>query len=304
MSRKKVVIILNGISLRKHSFYKKFLPALSAIADVEVKETLTQHDAIHLASKVTDHYPDAIIACGGDGTLNQVINGVLQGRETEQKLPAIGLIPMGSGNDFARTVNVKYDADHLGRLIEKFETKQLDLGEIQFTDFEAKIAKKYFINVADIGMGPVVVDKVNHSDRTFGHGLAYYKSILSTFASYRPMSVSVESDDWKWSGKLRSLAVGNGKFYGHGLCIAPDAIPDDQEFNVFICGNVTALQFVWHSQALKAAKHIRIPEIHYKTTKHLKLSSEERCLVEGDGEIFGTLPAEIKLAARRISFLV
>lgn len=304
MSRKKIVIILNGISLKKKAFYKNFLPRLSDVADVDVKETLTQHDAIRLASKAADQYPDLILACGGDGTLNQVLNGVLQGRETDSKLPAIGAIPMGSGNDFARTVNLRYDVKHVVNLITSFRTSLLDLGQILFTDFDGKPALKYFINVADIGMGPEVVDRVNRSDRPFGHAFAYYKSILSTFASYEPMSVSVEDDAWQWKGKLRTLAVGNGKFYGHGLCIAPDAIPDDRLFNVFICGNVSALQFVWYSQALKAGKHIRIPEIHYKTSTRLKLSSERPCLVEGDGEIFGTLPAEIKLAERTISFLM
>src|SRR4051812_34358142 len=103
--RKNIVVILNGISLKKKKLYTEYLPALSKIANVQVKETQSRSHAISLASKAADEYVDLILAAGGDGTLNQVVNGVLTGRETETKLPVIGLIPMGSGNDFARTVN-------------------------------------------------------------------------------------------------------------------------------------------------------------------------------------------------------
>jgi diacylglycerol kinase (ATP) len=308
-SRKKdIVIILNGISLRKKFFYHQLLPALSKVANVKVLETLSKNDGVSLASKATLQYPDLILAAGGDGTLNQVVNGVLTGREAEVKLPVIGLIPMGSGNDFARTAGLKADVNQLLSLVTRFEPKMIDVGKVNFTAFHSSGLKtrdeRYFINVADLGMGPVVVDKVLRSGRPFGHGLAYYKSILSTFVSYKPMLVKATSQDWSWEGKLRTLAVGNGKCYGHGLHIAPDALLDDRLFHVFICGRVSAFDFIRFTGTLKKGRHIRIPEVHYKVATSLELSSESFCMIEGDGEIFGTLPATVSLIEKRLDFLI
>jgi YegS/Rv2252/BmrU family lipid kinase len=275
------------------------------VANVEVLETLSKNDGVSLASKATLQYPDLILAAGGDGTLNQVVNGVLTGREAEVKLPVIGLIPMGSGNDFARTAGLKADAKQLLSLVTRFEPRKIDVGKVNFTPFHSTTrSERYFINVADLGMGPVVVDKVLRSGRPFGHGLAYYKSILSTFVSYKPMQVKAISQEWSWEGKLRTLAVGNGKCYGHGLHIAPDALLDDRLFHVFICGRVSTFDFIRFTGTLKKGGHIRIPEVHYKVATSVELSSESICMIEGDGEIFGTLPATVSLIEKRLAFLI
>lgn len=305
MAKKNIVVILNGISLRKKYFYKTFLPALSKIADVQVKETLTKNDAILLASKAADQYVDAVIAAGGDGTLNQVVNGVFNGRENASKLPAIGLIPLGSGNDFARSALVRDDASQISSLIEKFQPRKIDVGQIHFTNLQSGISEmRYFVNMADIGMGPVVVDKVLRSGRPFGHAVAYYKSILSTFLQYKPMEVHVRSTDWSWKGKLRTLGVGNGKCYGHGMAITPEAVLDDRLFHVFICGNVSVFDFVRYTGHLKKGKHIQLEEIHYKTTTDISFTSEKECLIEGDGEILGKLPATVRLFEHQLDFLI
>jgi diacylglycerol kinase family enzyme len=158
--------------------------------------------------------------------------------------------------------------------------------------------------VADIGMGPEVVKRVNESGRAFGSAVAYYKSIIATFFTYKPMVVKASTPEWTWEGKLRSLAVANGKYYGHGICIAPDAIPDDDIFNVFICGDVTVFDFIRHSETMKRGKHVKMPEVLYRETTAIQFSSNDPCMVEGDGEILGKLPATVELMNRKIDFLM
>jgi diacylglycerol kinase (ATP) len=303
--RKRIAIILNGLSLRKNLFYKKFLPVIRQDHTVDVFETLSRNDGIHLSRKAAEQYTyDVILAAGGDGTLHQVVNGVLQGRESDPKTPVIGIIPLGSGNDFAKTAGIKPDASQFLKLLMDFKPKQIDVGEIIYKDFSGKKAQRYFVNVADIGMGPEVVKRVVESTRVFGSEIAYYKSIISTFLNYTPMIVHATAFEWTWSGKCRSLAVANGKFYGHGMCIAPDALPDDRLFTVFICGNVSVLDFIWHSATLKRSGYIRIPEVKYLHSTAVELASENRCLIEGDGEVLGELPATIRLIKRRIPMLI
>ena len=111
MGKRNGIIILNGISLKKKLLYHEYLPAISEIFDVEVHETLSKNDAKSLASKFTERNIDVILAAGGDGTLSQVVNGILKGREDSIRLPVVGVIPIGSGNDFVRGAGLKASVD-------------------------------------------------------------------------------------------------------------------------------------------------------------------------------------------------
>jgi len=304
--KKNAIVILNGISLKKKLFYHEYLPALSGIFSVDVHETLSKNDAKTLASKFTDRYVDVILAAGGDGTLNQVVNGILKDREEATKLPVVGVIPIGSGNDFARGAGLK-NIDHTITTLASFSPRPIDVGLIEYCirpGDETEMASSYFVNVADIGMGPEVVGKVLSSGRPFGSEVAYYKSILNTFLTYKPMVVKAVTPDWTWEGKLRTMAIASGKYYGHGLCIAPDAVIDDRLFSVFICGNVSVLDFIMHTGTLKKGKNIIMDEVLYKTCTAVELTSESPCPIEGDGEILGFLPARIRMIKKQLKFLV
>jgi YegS/Rv2252/BmrU family lipid kinase len=304
--KKNAVIILNGISLKKKLFYHEYLPVISKLFNVEVHETLSKNDAKAIASRFTDRYVDVILAAGGDGTLHQVINGMLMGREEQKNLPVVGILPIGSGNDFARGAGVKGNIEQTLKILSAFKVRPIDIGYIEFSH-EAGGTEKgsaYFINVADIGMGPEVVGKVLSSGRPFGSEVAYYKSILNTFLTYRPMVVKAVTPDWQWEGKLRTLAIANGQYYGHGLCIAPEAVMDDRMFSVFICGNVSVFDFIMQTGTLKKGKPVVMEEVWYKTATEIEFSSESPCPIEGDGEILGWLPAKIRLISRQINFLI
>jgi len=300
---KRVAIILNGISLKKKFFYSKVLPSLSSLFQVDVFETRTKRDAIGLASKAADKYYDVLIAAGGDGTLNQVLNGVLQGREGNTKLPVIGVLPIGSGNDFARALKITTDVNVLVNRLTSLKHCNFDVGKIEYHNEKEKTQFSYFINVADAGMGPEVVSKLANSGRAYGSAVAYYAAILSTFFSYKAMEVEIKAPEWQWKNKLRTVAIGNGKFYGHGLCIAPDAKPDDGIFSSFICGDVSVLEFIWYSGDLKNSTKIAHSKVEYSSARHVELTAKTSCRIEADGELLGFLPATIDILPGRIKFL-
>jgi diacylglycerol kinase (ATP) len=299
----KIAIILNGISLEKEKFYKKILPRLTSLFNVEVFETLTVNDAVTLASKAVDKRFEIILAAGGDGTLHQVLNGILQGREQYSDLPILGAIPVGTGNDFTRSVHVGKDVSKLIELLQNLKPKPIDIGKVWYTNAAGETGERLFINVVDLGMGPEVVKKVMASDRIFGSGLSYYFSILSTFLHYKVMTVHAKSDSWEWQGKMRSMAIANGNYFGHGLNIAPDALPNDKLFDVFIAGNVSALFFILKSYALKLGKKVTHAEVWYRKTTAIELTSESPCAIEADGEYLGMLPAKVELMKQTIKFL-
>lgn len=299
---KSVAVILNGISLQKKLFYTKILPALEAVARVEVFETRSKNDAINIATKVRYQKYDAMMAAGGDGTLHQVVNGLLQDNENAKNIPSLGLIPLGSGNDFARTMNVTAKSEAVQRCLSRFLSKPVDVGKISFLS-DPELPPRYFINIADVGMGPIVVERLLNSGRAFGSLVAYYMAIIHTFFTYRPETVKIQTPLWKWEGAIRSLAIANGKFFGNGIGIAPDAVVDDGKFSCFIAGKVSVLDFIIQNGRLRKGKRAIHDEIEYREADVLELSGLKTLAIEADGELTGKLPVRIEILPKRIQFL-
>ncbi len=299
---KKIAIVLNGISLKKDFFYSQILPALSCVVQPEVVESRMHEDAITLASKLVYKGFDAIVAAGGDGTLNEVVNGVLLENEQSVNIPSVGLIPLGSGNDFARTMNLKRDRASIVNVFSRFSTRAIDVGKINFLTSPTD-NPRYFVNIADIGMGPEVVARLSQSGRSFGTLAAYYAAIFRTFLTFNRIPVSARAPHWEWEGKIRSLAVANGKFFGSGIGIAPDAIPDDGIFSCFIAGNVSALDFILQQGRLRSGKRARHEAIEYREATTIELHSGSDARIEADGELVGQLPVRIDLLHKRLKFL-
>lgn len=298
----KVAIILNGLSGRKRFFYSRLLPAIREHATAEVFETQSEIDAFTFSVRAVLQHADLVIAAGGDGTVNQVLNGMLQSGEEAAQLPALSILPVGSGNDFARTVGITLAPESLSNRLRSFSPKLMDVGSVTFQR-DNREAHSYFLNVCSAGMGPEVLSKMQSGKKHLGSSMAYYKAILSTFGTYRCKPVTINTPSWQWQGSLRSLAVGNGKYFGSGLCIAPDATPDDGEFGVFICGAVSVLDFIRYTSTLKGGRKITNSKIEYRSAQTLELTAELPCRIEADGELLGFLPATVQVIPQRIKFL-
>lgn len=298
----RIAIILNGISLHKGFFHKKYVTALRQVGEVEVFET-SGHDAISLTQQAIHNNFDVIMAAGGDGTVHQVVNGMMRENLAAEKLPMLGVIPIGSGNDFVRTLSNRMKPERLVKSLVERRVDRFDIGMITFLNQEDQ-QPVYFINEADIGMGPEVVRKVLNSKKPFGSAVAYYVSILSTFVFYKPFYVTAKTSIGQWRGKIRTLAVANGKYFGNGLGIAPDAEPHDGKFSTFIVEDVSVLDFIWFSNTLKKCKKVSHRKVHYGETQTIELYAESNTVIEADGEVVGKLPVRIDLIPQRIRLLV
>ena len=306
----KIGVVLNGISLEKDFFYNNYLPALLREHEVDVFETRALNDAISISQALVRKSYPMIIAAGGDGTINQVVNGMLSELRSDSFLPTLCILPLGSGNDFARTLNLKTDVDSLLRRITAGTIASIDVGEIHFSlsqsvgSTNSMQSIRYFVNVADVGMGPTVVRGVLDGGKAFGSAVAYYKSILKTFFTYRPVLLEASGDGWKWRNRMRTFAIGNAKYFGNGLCIAPEARIDDGVFDVFAVGPVSVLDFIIQSIPMKQSKKVRHREVSYFRSSHIELTSPSPVEIEADGEIIGWLPATIRVCSRKLPLLI
>ena len=297
----KIAIILNGISRNKNKFYSKIYPPIEQNFDTTVLETRFAGHAEELASRAAAENYDVIMAAGGDGTLHQVTNGLL--KHEGLNLPALGIIPLGTGNDFARSCSLRADASQITDLLRISQPKLTDIGQIICVGKEGKTVTRYFINVCSVGMGPEVVRRLVKSNRAWGPMITYYASIVSTFFAHRPVEVSYRTNSSEWTGKARVIAIANGKSFGNAMYIAPDALVDDGIFHSFIAGEVPLVRFLVFLQMVKWKKKVNDPKIHYHNLQSVNLNSALPCMLEGDGEIEGYLPATISISPKQIAFL-
>jgi diacylglycerol kinase (ATP) len=171
-----VLVILNGVSRKKKLFYRSIYPLLKQRFDAEVWETQHAGHAEELASIGVVKGFNTVISAGGDGTMHQVINGVMK---HDKPALVIGLIPLGSGNDLARALGAILDPKIIIDLIQQRKTRLIDVGSVTVRDETGTPLKRFFINECSIGMGPEVVRRLNERSTLLGPALMYLKSIVN-----------------------------------------------------------------------------------------------------------------------------
>lgn len=299
----KIVFVVNN----KNNRLAKVLPKLKEhcqqtnMNGVQFLSTIREKHAIELAKKATKDGCDYLIAVGGDGTLNEVVNGILQSNIPAAEYPVIGLLPNGSANDFARTAHVSNSIEELINLIQTNTTQKIDLGKIVVQQTRET---RYFINIAGVGLGPEVVQHLERSSSIFGPGFNYFKHIIKGFIGYTKKEVSCTSNTWQWKGMLLQMAVANGRYYGNGICTAPDAKLADGQFQVAIFGDLSIWDYLKNIGNLKKGVKIDHPQVSYFDAKEVLLESNDSCGIEADGEYVGLAPATIKIVPRAIRFLM
>lgn len=296
----RVLVILNGVSRKRKLFYRKVYPALKQAFNAEVWETEYPKHAETLAAQASAEGFDVILAAGGDGTMHEIINGLMS-IETDTSI--LGLIPLGSGNDLARTLGISTDAQRIIQMINDQRVTSIDVGIVKAIDDNGRFVARYFINECSMGMGPEVVRRVNQGRRGTGAGLMYLKSIIATFLFLSPEVIHVNAGVLKWSGRSRVMAIANGRTFGHGIYVAPKANPSDGIFNLFVAANPPLLRFLMLLGELKRPKESKDGCLTYSTATRVEVTSVKPLPIEADGELVGFSPMTCEVASRKVNFL-
>lgn len=293
----RVSIILNAVSRKKRKFYSSILPALQAHHQTTVFETKFAGHARDLAATHGSNC-DVLLAAGGDGTLHQVLNGIM----TLPNRPVLGVIPIGSGNDFAGASEIRADAKYLLELLQN-PPHSTDIGKIYCHDNRGNAIEEYFMNVCSAGMGPTTVAEMANMPSWLGAQGRYLAAIVKTFFSHQPEELELVSEKFSWKGSARVVAIANGKSFGNKIYVAPQANLDDGLFNLFVGGDVPLAKFLWYLQHLKNKQKVNARQVHYSVASDLVLSSAKPAQLEADGELVGWLPATVRMHNNAIKML-
>jgi diacylglycerol kinase (ATP) len=239
---------------------------------------------------------DLVVAVGGDGTLNEVVNGMFDTNGTPiNPSAALGIIPSGTGGDFARTAGIPRDplsaARHLARAT---QTRPLDIGEMIY-ERDAKAMRRFFVNVAGMGFDAEVIEHTERGGKRGGGTIPYYSALVTTIWRYRNKQVVVRMDDQRIEGRMNSVVVCNGKFFGGGMQIGPNATLDDGLFHVIILGDLGRLEVMLNTPRLYNGTILEHPKVSEYRARTVVIEAKQRMLIEADGEFIGPGPATFRI---------
>ncbi len=253
--------------------------------------------AIELTRAALDAGYDLIVAVGGDGTLHEVVNGMMNADGTPRNPHALlGVISSGTGSDFVRTANIPRDmilaARHLARAD---RVSPLDLGEMTFRRADGKETRRFFANVAGMGFDAEVIERLERGGKRGGGTIPYYSALLATIWNYRNKDAVVRIDDQRIEGRMNSVVVCNGKYFGGGMMVGPNAMLDDGKFDVIILGDLGTLETVMNTPRLYNGTILEHPKITEYRAQTVAVESKQRILIEADGELIGPGPASFRI---------
>lgn len=273
--------------------------------DYDVKFTERQGHAGSLTSEAIKDGCELIVAVGGDGTINEVVNGFFDREKPLNPNAALAVMSIGTGSDFVKTFEFPTTPFEAAERIGQGKLWTIDLGKCAFTNLDGGQQSRFFINIADFGSGGAIVDKVNRTTKVFGGQISFLWGILTTLPTYKNKLTKYRIDDGPEEEKvLNTFVIANGKYYGGGLKPAPNAELDDGLFDTVSIGDVGFLEAVSSLGKFRKGTYLEIPKVTFSKGKVVTADSEETQLVEMEGEVVGRLPARFEILPKAMKIIV
>jgi diacylglycerol kinase (ATP) len=233
---------------------------------------------------------DLLVVVGGDGTLNEVVNGIAE-LDTE-----IAVLPAGTGQDFGRTHRIPTRFEDAVRVALTGTPRRVDLGRAEYLDTDGAEAVRWFANVGSAGMSGAVARRANSMSKALGGRATFYYALTREFVKWRNTEVTVTLDDAERRGPMHDVIVANGQWHGGGMRLAPDAQPDDGLLDVILIGDVTKLDFLTTSPKLYSGRYVAHPRVEALRSASVTVDAAEPLPLELEGEPLGTTPARFTVA--------
>jgi YegS/Rv2252/BmrU family lipid kinase len=245
---------------------------------------------IELAREAVAGGATRVVAAGGDGTLNEVVNGVA-GSGVE-----LATIPLGTGMDFGRTYGIPTKFDDAVRVALDGEVRTIDAGRVSYRTWSGEDAERWFANVGSVGMSGAVAQRANGMSKALGGKVTFFYALTRVFFEWQNTEVTVQLDDGERRGRMHDVVIANGVWHGGGMKLAPDASPSDGLFDVVFIGDVGKVDFLTTAPKIYKGKHVHHPKVEVVRSARVAVDAEEHLPIEVEGEQVGTTPATFEIA--------
>jgi YegS/Rv2252/BmrU family lipid kinase len=262
---------------------------------VSMKFTEKKCQAIELAREAIETGFRKIISVGGDGTLNEVVNGVFTQDRVSPKEVVLGMIPVGTGNDWGRMFGIPLVYEGAVDVIKENKIMSHDIGLVSYY-CGSEQHSRYFINIAGLGFEAMVVNKTNRQkDKGRSNQAIYFYNLLSSLISYKKTNADIIVDGRKTKSKIFSINVGNGRYCGGGMRQTPDALPDDGLLDITVIRDMGRIEIIKSLKILYDGTILSHPKVDGYRCKNLRVATESVLYTEADGESLGHTPAEFSI---------
>jgi diacylglycerol kinase (ATP) len=253
-------------------------------------------DAVRLTRQALRNGADTIVCVGGDGTLNEVVNGLMGEERPLRPEATLGFIPRSTGCDLIKTVPIYRELDRALDIIKNAHTRFLDLGRIRYQGRRAKPSYRYFHNIASFGLGGEVDERINRTTKALGGFLSFLWATLISLLRYDKKRIHLTVDDcFEGDVTVWNIAIANGQYHGGGMWVAPGARVDDGLFRVTVIGDLTLPQVFLNLPKLYNGTIYQVAQVISLVGRRIEASSDQRVLLDVDGEQIGALPVVIEM---------
>jgi diacylglycerol kinase (ATP) len=284
---------------RKWPIISNLLKRVGLSFDFEYTEGVGH--AIELARLAASDGYRYLVAVGGDGTVNEVANGILY--STNAATTALGIVSTGTGSDFIRSVGISRDYAAACSTLTSPRRRSIDVGVIEYQS-KGKTLERFFINAAGVGFDAAVVRETERMPKFLGGTIPYVAGMLRTLFSYRNKPMVVRVGDEAESHRVLNVVVANGGYVGGGMHIAPLAELGDNLLDVVVIGDMGKLEILKEFPKVYKGTHVSLPKVSMKKGTQVTIESSEPVLVYADGELLGECPASFRVVPGALSLVV
>ena len=269
---------------------------------LEFDEAVTSRpgDAARVAREAAGRHR-VVVAVGGDGTVNEVVNGLLALDAGTR--PRLGVVPLGTGTDLCRGLGMPLDPMGAAAVVARGSARRVDAGRVTCAGPDGPV-ERYFLNIADVGIGADVADMVNGGFKVVNGAITFTVAAGITLMRWRNARLELDLDGEKMVVTSQQVVVANFSYYGGGMQIAPQAVPDDGLFDIVINGDLGKLETMGLMRKVRDGSHMGHPKLERRLARRVAVTSERRVGVDADGERPGELPAVFEIVPGALEVLV
>jgi len=268
--------------------------ARDRLGHFETYMTQKPGDAVRFAEDAVAKDAGLLVCVGGDGTLNEVINGIMMHEESKRSSVMLGFVPNGTGCDFVKTLPIPQNIEHAIDAIAGGYVRAIDLGRLSFRDHRGHECRRYFHNITSFGLGGDVAQRVNRTTKAFGPFISFMWATLISIFLYGKKRIRIRIDNgFEQEFTVWNVAVANGRYHGGGMWVAPDASLYDGLLNVTVIGDLTFPEVFLNLPKLYNGRIYDIDKVALLTGKKIEAVSDQKVLLDVDGEQPGMMPIVI-----------
>ncbi len=284
---------------RKWPRISKLLRHVGLSFDYEYTEGVGH--AIELARAAASDGYRYLVAVGGDGTVNEVANGIL--RSTNSGDTVLGVVSTGTGSDFVRSVGIPRHYVRACSFLTSSRRSLIDVGVVEYKS-KGQTLQRFFVNAAGVGFDAAVVEATERLPKYFGGTIPYLVGLIRTLFSYRNKPVDLRLEDKVKAIRILSVVVANGCYLGGGMYVAPQAKINDGLLDVMTVGDIGKFELMKALPTVYNGTHVTHPKVSMAKAAHITIESSERILVHADGELLGEGPASFWLVPAALNIVV